>query len=109
MQRVAQIIGLRPAEIERYIEIHRAVWPDVLAMIAACNIRNYSIFLRRPENLLFAYCEYHGTDYAADMDRMAADAKTQEWWQITMPQQRPLDSITEGQWWAPADEVFHVD
>jgi uroporphyrinogen decarboxylase len=29
---------------------------------------------------LFAYFEYHGTDYAADMAKMAADPKTQEWW-----------------------------
>jgi L-rhamnose mutarotase len=109
MQRMGQVIALRPAEIDRYIEIHRAVWPEVLAMIAACNIRNYSIFLRQPENLLFAYFEYHGTDYAADSAKMAADPKTQEWWQITEPQQQPLDSVADGEWWAPTVEVFHVD
>jgi L-rhamnose mutarotase len=109
MQRMGQIIALRPAEVDRYIEIHRAVWPEVLATIAACNIRNYSIFLRQPENLLFAYFEYHGTDYAADSAKMAADPKTQEWWKITEPQQQPLDTISEGEWWAPTVEVFHVD
>jgi L-rhamnose mutarotase len=109
MQRMAQIIQVRPDQIERYVEIHAAVWPEVLATIAACNIKNYSIFLRQPENLLFAYFEYHGTDYAADQAKMAADPKTQEWWAITAPMQHQLSSAEGDQWWSGADEVFHVD
>jgi L-rhamnose mutarotase len=109
VQRMAQIIQVRPEQVERYVEVHRAVWPEVLATIAACNIRNYSIFLRQPENLLFAYFEYHGTDFAADSARMAADPKTQEWWEITAPMQQQLASATGADWWSGADEVFHVD
>jgi len=109
MQRVAQIIRVRPEHIEAYKEVHAAVWPDVLAMIASCNIKNYSIFLREPENLLFSYFEYHGTDFAADQARMAADPATREWWKITEPQQERLDTASPGQWWAPVPEVFHVD
>jgi len=109
MQRRGGIIGLRPEAIAEYKRIHAAVWPEVLAMIAKCNIRNYTIFLREPENLLFAYYEYHGTDWAADMAQMVADPKTQEWWKITEPQQKPLDTRREGEWWAPLEEVFHVD
>ena len=52
------------------------VWPEVLAMIQACNIRNYSIF--RHGTQLFAYFEYLGEDFAADMAKMAADPKTRE-------------------------------
>ena len=109
MQRHVQIIRLRPEAKERYLEIHEAVWPDVLAMIARCHLTNYSIFLREPENLLVAYFEYTGSDYAADQAVMAADPRTQEWWAITDPQQQPLDSAAEGEWWAPTREVFHVD
>ena len=109
MQRMAQIIKIKPEHIQQYKDLHAAVWPEVLATIARCNIANYSIFLREPENLLFAYFEYHGSDYAADQALMAADPATQEWWRITDPQQQPLDSVAEGEWWAPATEVFHVD
>ena len=62
-----------------------------------------------PENLLFAYFEYHGTDFAADMAKMAADPKTQEWWAVCMPCQAPLATRKEGEWWAAMDEVFHHD
>jgi L-rhamnose mutarotase len=109
MQRIAQIIRLKPEAVEEYKRIHADVWPGVLAKIAECRIRNYSIFLRQPENLLFAYFEYHGDDYQADMARMAADPTTQQWWRITDPQQQSLDSAADGEWWAPAEEVFHVD
>ncbi|MFO1141658.1 MAG: L-rhamnose mutarotase [Amaricoccus sp.] len=109
MQRMGHILGLKPEAIEEYTRIHAAVWPEVLATIAACGIRNYTIFLRQPENLLFAYWEYHGSDFAADAAKMAADPKTQEWWKICMPMQQPLASVADGQWWAPAEEVFHTD
>ena len=109
MQRMAQIIQVRPEQIERYVEVHREVWPEVLAKIAECNMKNYSIFLRQPENLLFAYFEYHGTDFAADQAKMAADPKTQEWWAITAPMQQQLPSATDDEWWSGADEVFHVN
>ena len=107
MKRYAQIIDLKPECYEEYVRIHAAVWPEVLATIRACRIRNYSIFHR--DGRLFAYFEYHGDDFAADMARMAADPKTREWWEITMPMQTPLETRAPGEWWAGLTEVFHTD
>lgn len=109
MQRYGSVIGLKPEAIAEYTRIHAAVWPDVLAQIARSNIRNYSIFLKQPENLLFSYFEYYGSDYAADMAAMAADPRTQAWWALCMPMQAPLDTRKAGEWWADMPEVFHVD
>ena len=106
MQRIGMVIGVRPERLEDYKRLHAAVWPDVLAMISACNIRNYSIFLKEPENLLFSFFEYHGTDFSADMAKMAADPKTQEWWAVCMPCQAPLETRKDGEWWAGMEEVF---
>lgn len=109
MKRYGSIIGLNPERIAEYKHLHAAVWPEVLATISSCNIRNYSIFLREPENLLFSYFEYHGSDFAADMTRMAADPKTQEWWKICDPCQVPLETRSTGEWWVDMTEVFHCD
>lgn len=109
MIRMGSVIGLNADKVADYKRLHAAVWPDVLAMISACNIRNYVIYLREPENLLFAHFEYHGTDWAADQAKMAADPVTQDWWAVCMPCQRPLDSAREGEWWAPMEEVFCHD
>ncbi len=107
MQRYGQIIGVKPDQIEAYERIHAAVWPEVLAMIERCNIRNYSIF--RHQTLLFAYFEYIGDDFAADMAAMAADPKTKEWWSHTDPMQEPVAGHAPGEWWARMAEVFHTD
>ena len=109
MKRMGMVIGIRPERIAEYKKTHAAVWPEVLAKISDCNMRNYTIFLREPENLMFAYFEYHGQDWAADAAKMAADPKTQEWWAIHMPMQAPLATRKEGDWWAMAEEVFHHD
>ena len=109
MQRMGSVLGIKPEAIAEYKRIHADVWPEVLAMIAACNIRNYTIFLKEPENLLFSYFEYHGSDFATDAAKMAADPKTQEWWSVCMPMQAPLATRKEGEWWAEMENVFHVD
>lgn len=104
------VIRLRPEKVEEYRRLHRAVWPEVLATITACHIRNYTIFLRvlddgRPH--LFASFEYHGTNYEEDVRRVAADPATQRWWKLTEPCQEPIDSRGSGEWWASMEEVFH--
>ena len=109
MQRMGMVIGLKPEKIAEYKRLHAAVWPDILDMISKCNIRNYSIFLREPENLLFGNWEYHGADFEADAAKMAADPKTQQWWDVCMPCQQPLDTRKDGEWWAMMEEVFHHD
>ena len=109
MQRYGSVLGLSQEGKAEYRRLHAEVWPGVLARITACGIRNYSIFLKEPENLLFSYMEYHGSDFAADMARMAADPETQRWWAVCMPLQRPLDTRAEGEWWAMMEEVFHAD
>ncbi len=107
MKRYGQIIGVKPEQIEAYERIHAQVWPEVLAMITACSMRNYTIF--RHGTLLFAYFEYVGDDYKADMARMAVDPKTREWWTHTDPMQEPVEDAVEGEWWTSMREVFHTD
>ncbi len=107
MQRFGQVVGIKPEHLEEYTRLHAAVWPEVLKKIAECNIRNYSIY--HHEGLLFAYFEYHGDDFEADMAAMAADEATQRWWDVCMPMQAPLESRAEGEWWKTIEEVFHTD
>jgi L-rhamnose mutarotase len=107
MKRYGMVIGLKPEKVEEYKRLHAAVWPDVLKMITVCNIRNYSIFFQ--ENLLFAYFEYIGKDFEADMAKMAADPMTQKWWKETNPCQGPVAWAKKGDWWSRMEEVFHCD
>ena len=107
MKRYGQVIKIRPEMVEKYKELHANIWPGVAKQITECNIKNYSIFMR--DGYLFAYFEYVGDDFEADMVKMAQDKATQEWWAVTDPCQEPVDSAGEGVWWAKMEEVFHQD
>lgn len=112
MKRYGMVIRLRPDRVEEYKRLHAAVWPDVLRMITACNIRNYSIYLRTLDDgqpTLFSYFEYVGNDFEGDMARMAADPTTQRWWAVCKPCQQPLANRGPGEWWSDMEEVFHCD
>lgn len=114
IKRYAQVIQLRPEDRQAYIDCHAAVWPEVLKTINQCNIRNYSIYLH--QDLVIAYFEYHGSDYDADMLRMAKCPFTQKWWfKVTDPMLISLQDTSEmlagstGIVWKRLPEVFHVD
>ncbi len=112
VERYGMVIGLKPDKVGRYEELHAAAWPGVLEMLRKCHIRNYSIYLKEVEPgkiYLFSYFEYTGTDFAADMARMAADPVTQKWWKETDPCQEPIPLHGEGEWWSRMKEVFRLD
>lgn len=109
MQRMGMMIGLEARKVAEYKKLHADVWPGVLKKISDCNIRNYSIYLKEPENILFGYWEYHGDDFEADAAKMAADPETQRWWDVCIPCQVPLETRKDGEWWAMMEEVFHLD
>ena len=107
MKRYGQVIRIKPEKLEEYKAYHKNVWPEVLDIIRKCNIRNYSIFHK--DGYLFAYFEYVGDDFEADMEKMAANPEIQKWWNIMKPMQEPLETRVEGEWWANMEEIFHVD
>ncbi len=107
MKRYGAVIKLREEKQEEYMRLHANPWPEINAKIKACNITNYSIYLR--DGFLFSYYEYVGEDYDTDMAKMADDPKTQEWWDLCMPCQQPLDTNAEGEWWGEMEEVYHLD
>ncbi|MBU4283547.1 MAG: L-rhamnose mutarotase [Nanoarchaeota archaeon] len=107
MKRYGSVIKIKPKKLEEYKKIHANIWPEVAKMITECNIRNYSIFHK--DGFLFSYFEYIGKNYESDMVKMAADSTTQEWWDVCMPMQEPLDTRKKGEWWAEMEEVFHQD
>jgi L-rhamnose mutarotase len=107
MQRFGSVIKLRPDKMDEYKTLHANAWPEVLKKIRECHIRNYSIYFK--DGYLFSYFEYHGDDFAADMEKMAADPMTQKWWKLTDPCQQPLETRKEGEWWASMEEFFHAD
>ena len=57
----------------------------------------------------FAYFEYEGEDFDADMAKMAADPATQRWWDVVKPLMQPLEDRAEGEFWSDMEEIYHLD
>jgi len=106
IRRFGQVIKVKPEKLEYYKELHAHPWPCVLEKIREANIRNYTIF--QQDTLLFAYFEYIGTDFDADMKKIAADTCTQRWWRETDPCQESLSPNGQS-WWLNMVEVFHSE
>ena len=109
VQRMGMVIGVRPEKLEEYKRLHAEPWPEMDAALSAANIRNYSIFLREPEMLLFGYWEYVGSDYAADMKVLDGLAISKKWLALTDPCQAPLKTAAPGEWWSTMPEIYHLD
>ncbi|MDX2444873.1 MAG: L-rhamnose mutarotase [Bacteroidales bacterium] len=107
IQRYGSVIRVKPEKLMEYKELHANPWPEINQMISVCNIRNYSIYYK--DGYLFSYFEYVGDDFKTDMQKMAADSLTREWWKLTDPCQVPLKSRKEGEWWASMEELYHLE
>jgi len=110
-QRYAWVTGLKPEKAEYYRQLHAKPWPAVNQRIKECHIQNFSIHEREIDGklYLFAYLEYTGKNFAADLKRMAADPETVRWWQETDPCQTPLpDAAAVGKIWSDTKEVYFL-
>lgn len=106
MQRHCRVVRVKPEAAERYIALHRDVWPQVERRLLRSNITNFSIFRRG--DVLVSYFEYVGSDFDADMRAIAADAPSQQWGKLTAVCLRPFEP--EGtELWSDADELWHLD
>lgn len=110
-ERHAWVTGLKPEKADYYRQLHSNPWPGVNKMIKKCHIRNFSIHECEIEGklYLFAYLEYTGNDFEADMKKMAADPETQRWWKETDPCQSPLpQAAAKGKIWANTKELYYL-
>ena len=110
-KRFVWVTGLKPEKVAYYKHLHANPWPAVNRRLKESHIQNYSIHLREIEGklYLFSYLEYTGTDWTADMKKIADDPETQRWWKETDPCQAPLpDAAAQGKIWSDLEEVYYL-
>jgi L-rhamnose mutarotase len=74
-ERVGLHTRLRPGAEERYDELHRGVWPDVLAAIRRVDITRWLIFRDGLDLFHFVEC----ADYDRAIAELAADPVNVRW------------------------------
>ena len=106
-QRIGMVIGIRPDSISAYEAVHAPSNSGVRDLLTKYNMHNFSIFMHQLDNgqyYLFGYYEYTGNDYEADMAKLAAEPRNQEWLSMTDPMQIPLRGERS---WSIMREVYH--
>ena len=106
-RRIGMVIGIRPDSISAYEMAHAASNPGVRDLLTKYNMHNFSIFIQQLQDdryYLFGCYEYTGNDYEADMEKLAAEPRNQEWLSMTDPMQIPLQGEHS---WSMMREVYH--
>jgi L-rhamnose mutarotase len=77
MQRHAFKMRLNPGMEAEYTRRHDEIWPDLVDLLRAAGISNYSIHLDRETNILFGYLERRD-DHT--MDDLPSHPVMKKWW-----------------------------
>jgi len=104
MIRKAFLMALRPGVEDEYEKRHNPIWPELQQVLRAHGVHNYSIFLDRNSNKLFAYVEVESDELWSSI---AETSVCQRWWahmkdlMLTNPDNSPVAEVL--------GEVFHLD
>jgi L-rhamnose mutarotase len=106
-KRIGMIIGIKPDRIAAYEALHAASNQGVRDLLDKYHMHNFSIYIHKMDDshyYLFAYYEYTGNDYQADMATLAREPRNMEWLSQTDAMQIPLPGETS---WTKMQEVYH--
>ena len=98
------MLRLRPGAAEAYEEAHRAVWPEMLALLKSAGIREYSIY-RRDDLLILAL---RATDFEATWGQIENHPVNLRWQQAMAPFFAPIEGLRPGERFPMMEEVFYL-
>jgi L-rhamnose mutarotase len=104
MIRKAFLMKLKPGQQGEYERRHNPIWPDLQETLRKHGVRNYSIFLDKNTDQLFAYAEIESEEL---WQRIAETETCRRWWaqmkdlMFTNPDNSPATVVL--------DEVFHLE
>ena len=104
MIRKAFQMTLKPGCEAEYEQRHNPIWPELQAVLKEHRVHNYSIFLDRDSDQVFAYAEIESEEL---WQAIAETEACRRWWahmkdlMLTNPDNSPVA--------VPLAEVFHLD
>ena len=92
VQRVGMVTQLRTDKIAAYKQLHADSNFGVRDLLVKYHMRNFSIYLQQIDGKWyeFAYYEYTGTNFEADMAVMAKEPRNIAWHKLCDPMRKPL-------------------
>jgi L-rhamnose mutarotase len=103
-KRYAFMLRLRPGTEEAYEAAHRAVWPEMLSLLKAAGISEYSIY-RRDDLLILAL---RADDFDATWSRIENHPVNLRWQAAMAPYFAPIEGLRSGERFPMLEEVFYM-
>jgi L-rhamnose mutarotase len=94
----------RPGTEQAYEESHRAVWPEMLALLKSAGISEYSIY-RRDDLLILAL---RTEDFEATWSRIDNDPVNLRWQATMAPYFAGVEELRPGERFPMLEEVFYL-
>ncbi len=104
MQRFLFTFEVRPGREADYDRLHRDVWPELLDVLRASGVANYTLFRRGTTVFGYAECE---PDAATAFGRVAATDVSARW--AASLEGVVVTPYRDGGVLESADEVWHLD
>ena len=98
------LMTLKPGHQEEFEKRHRRVWPELQYILKKHGVHNYSIFLDRRSDRLFAYAEIESEQL---WQQIAQTETCRRWWSYM--KDLMLTNSDESPVAVALDEVFHLD
>ena len=77
MEKFAFRMFLKPGNVNAYKQRHDDIWPELVSLLKAAGISDYSIYLDEEHSVLFAVLK---RDAHHTMDNLPAHPVMQRWW-----------------------------
>jgi L-rhamnose 1-epimerase len=104
MKRQSFKMYLKPGYEAEYEKRHNAIWPELKQLLKEAGVSDYTIFLDKDTNVLYAYQEISGENSSQDL---GDNPIVRKWWLYmadimeTNPDNSPVSISLQ--------EVFHLD
>jgi len=107
MKRVAFLLKVSPDKIEKYKELHRAVWPEMIEALRRNGWHQYSIFLHE-SGLLFG-CFETPESFQAALAGMSKEQVNKRWQEFVAACFENTNGAHADESMQELVEVFHID
>jgi L-rhamnose mutarotase len=104
MIRKGFLMTLKPGHQEEYERRHNPIWPELELVLQQHGVHNYSLFLDRDTDRLFAYAELESEEL---WEQLAGTEICRRWWRYM--KELMLTRLDESPVMVGLDEVFHLD
>jgi L-rhamnose mutarotase len=104
VKRYAFMLHLKPGMAQAYEESHRAVWPEMLALLKSAGISEYSIYRR--DNLVIL--ALRAEDFDTTWSRIENDPVNLRWQAAMAPYFEPIEGLRPSERFPMMEEVFYL-